>query len=309
MCFTGDPAGTSDAYGTYIFKAGAVHTAIEPIFSYTGFWARSTPLSSRWGPIFWLDYMGMQYRRSRKRKKILVPSLKHGSIPSRTGDPARTDRSSRLSPIQRSFEVVYYSTYVHSNSRIIPNIPVTAAPPHRLFQIVRSTMDGGALSNIRRARNRRTRETPLHELYAPPPLQSASSGTLASPAQQLFCGADLGLDDSYDSDGHDEGGLHGRPQMLPTAPERAPPPRKRTRRSNGCGAHVHGAGIAALTPDTNPYTAVVHETWAVRTEGVSGGVVPLEARYFTGEAASRLRIGEREACGCCVEVCGGREKS
>ncbi|KAJ7270374.1 hypothetical protein C8J57DRAFT_1605335 [Mycena rebaudengoi] len=134
-------------------------------------------------------------------------------------------------------------------------------------------MDGGALSNIRRARNRRTREAPLHELYAPPPPPSASSGTLAPPAQQLFCGADLGLADGYDSDGHDGRGLHGRPQMIPTTPERAPPPRKRTRRSNGCGAHA----------------------WAARTEGVSTGVVPLEARYFTGETASRLRIGEREA--------------
>ncbi|KAJ7270377.1 hypothetical protein C8J57DRAFT_1508417 [Mycena rebaudengoi] len=119
-----------------------------------------------------------------------------------------------------------------------------------------------------------------------------------------ICGADLGLDD--DSDGHDGRGLHGRPQMLPTAPERVPPLRKRTRRSNGCGAHLHGAGVAALTPDTNPYTAVVHETWAARTECVSMGVVPLEARYFTGEVARRLRIGEREACGCCVEGVGCR---
>ncbi|KAJ7270300.1 hypothetical protein C8J57DRAFT_1605232 [Mycena rebaudengoi] len=185
-------------------------------------------------------------------------------------------------------------------SRIIPNAPVTAAPPHRLFD----DMDGGALSNIRRARNRRTREAPLHELYAPPP-QSASSGTLATPAQQLFCGADLGLDDdNYDSDGHDVSGSstpRSGPLMLPTAPERAPPPRKRTRRSNGWGGHVHGAGLAHHLVNTNPYTAVAHETWAARTGGVSTGVVPFEARYFTGEAASRLCIGEREAYGCCVE--------
>ncbi|KAJ7276708.1 hypothetical protein C8J57DRAFT_1223436 [Mycena rebaudengoi] len=55
--------------------------------------------------------------------------------------------------------------------------------------------------------------------------------------------------------------------------------------------HVHGVGIVALTPDT----------WAAHMEGMSGGIMPLEAQSFTGEAASWLCIGEREACGCCVE--------
>ncbi|KAJ7270320.1 hypothetical protein C8J57DRAFT_1605267 [Mycena rebaudengoi] len=151
-------------------------------------------------------------------------------------------------------------------------------------------MDGGALSNIRRARHRRTCDvTPLHELYAPPPQsQSASSGTstLVTP-QQLFCGADLGLDDdNYDSDGHDERGLHGRPQMLPTAPERAPPPRRRTRRSMGGRARAwRGAG----SPSRRYESLYCGRAWDV----ASTCVVPLEARYFTGEVAlgSARRVG------------------
>jgi hypothetical protein len=63
-------------------------------------------------------------------------------------------------------------------------------------------------------------------------------------------------------------------------------------------------GLAHNPSDTNPYPAGAHETWAARASEVSASVVPLEARYFTGEAARRLRIGEREACGCCVEGAG-----
>jgi hypothetical protein len=51
----------------------------------------------------------------------------------------------------------------------------------------------------------------------------------------------------------------------------------------------------------SPILILMLRAWAACTEGGSGGVVPLKARYFTGEAASRLRIGKHKAYGCCVE--------
>jgi hypothetical protein len=51
----------------------------------------------------------------------------------------------------------------------------------------------------------------------------------------------------------------------------------------------------------SPILILILRAWDARTEG---GVVPLEARYFKGEAASQLHIRKREACGCCVEGVG-----
>ncbi|KAJ7270391.1 hypothetical protein C8J57DRAFT_1508429 [Mycena rebaudengoi] len=56
------------------------------------------------------------------------------------------------------------------------------------------------------------------------------------------------------------------------APERAPPPCKRTRRSIGCGV----------------------QTWTARAGGVITGVVPLEAQYFT---TSRRQLHIEKRCG------------
>lgn len=99
---------------------------------------------------------------------------------------------------------------------------------------------------------------------------------VSSPAVVLFCGADQ--DTEADWDEH-------RPCIVEMLPQTSPPPpRKRQRRSNGCGARIHARAV----PDRR---------WRGLLEGASADVVGLADEYFTGDMKHELSLG-KERCGC-----------
>ncbi|KAJ7063574.1 hypothetical protein C8F01DRAFT_1251101 [Mycena amicta] len=101
----------------------------------------------------------------------------------------------------------------------------------------------------------------------------------------LFCGADNGIE-------WDE----RRPCRIQVVPdEETSPPRKRQRRSNGCGTRVHGEAY----PD---------KRWTGLPDGVSRDVIHLGDEYFSSSAKRELMLGKgrcectRTGMGCAI--CG-----
>ncbi|KAF7294574.1 hypothetical protein MIND_00993900 [Mycena indigotica] len=99
--------------------------------------------------------------------------------------------------------------------------------------------------------------------------------TKARPPVALFCGADISVELA---DQH----RPWRPQVVPDEQNTAPP-RKRQRRSTGCGTRIH----TEAHPD---------ERWTGLPEGV-GCLSHLDDGYFTPDARRQLRLG-KESCGC-----------
>ncbi|KAF8191535.1 hypothetical protein K438DRAFT_1762716 [Mycena galopus ATCC 62051] len=100
---------------------------------------------------------------------------------------------------------------------------------------------------------------------------------LASPAVVLFCGS---ADQETEADWDEH-----RPGIVEMLPEITPlPARKRQKRSNGCGARIHGRAMA-------------DRRWRGLLEGASVDVVRLADEYFTSDMKRELLLG-KERCGC-----------
>ncbi|KAJ7025812.1 hypothetical protein C8F04DRAFT_1268799 [Mycena alexandri] len=122
----------------------------------------------------------------------------------------------------------------------------------------------------------------------------ARASTEAVDGVMLFCGLE------HDSDPVLTSSQCPRPApqapFLPCpSPPPSEPPRKRQKRSNGCGTRVHAAGREATH-------------WRAPLAGVTTNVIPLERSYFTSDAVTALNLHE-DACGCAVrgvgcKICG-----
>ncbi|KAJ6609527.1 hypothetical protein B0H10DRAFT_2438488 [Mycena sp. CBHHK59/15] len=122
-----------------------------------------------------------------------------------------------------------------------------------------------------------------------------ASARAPSRSVAVYCGADQPL--NYDELVLEWDGRLGRAQMLPMPLESAPPPPKRQRKSNGCGALVHPAAAASQS-----------RVWRAAEVKGSRVIVPLEDRYFTDDMRSTLLLSEQN-CGCSrkgvgCSVCG-----
>ncbi|KAJ7144930.1 hypothetical protein C8R43DRAFT_953718 [Mycena crocata] len=96
------------------------------------------------------------------------------------------------------------------------------------------------------------------------------------PAVVLFCGADQEIEADWDEH---------RPWVVEMLPEtQPPPPRKRQKRSNGCGVRIHTRAV----PDRR---------WSGQLDGVSPDVVALEDKYFTPDMRREIMLG-KDRCGC-----------
>ncbi|KAF7298432.1 hypothetical protein MKEN_01368300 [Mycena kentingensis (nom. inval.)] len=102
------------------------------------------------------------------------------------------------------------------------------------------------------------------------------------PQVALFCGADLPASDEPEWDQHRSWTV----QIVPEdEPEAVVPPRKRLRRTNGCGTRIH----THADPD---------KTWTGLPDGVNRElVIPLAEKYFSADAKRELMLGS-ERCGC-----------
>ncbi|KAJ7613453.1 hypothetical protein FB45DRAFT_1065045 [Roridomyces roridus] len=107
----------------------------------------------------------------------------------------------------------------------------------------------------------------------------------------LFCGTEIEATDAW-WDAHSPASVPFLPIPLSGTPAR---PRKRPRRSNGCGARVHA--------DVRPVRT--GGRWLGGRDGVVGTVVvPLETRYFDSADAAALGLRGGPGCGCSVDGVG-----
>ncbi|KAJ7138875.1 hypothetical protein C8R46DRAFT_1136432 [Mycena filopes] len=142
--------------------------------------------------------------------------------------------------------------------------------------------------------NMRRRPEPRH--IDPATFASVAPTRTPTPAGiALFCGREYDSSELALDPAQEPTAAAPHPQFLPCPSPPPERPRKRQKRSNGCGAVVHSTGREAVR-------------WRAPLAGVSPNVIPLERAYFTPGAATALNIHE-DACGCAIrgvgcKICG-----
>ncbi|KAJ7221564.1 hypothetical protein GGX14DRAFT_694763 [Mycena pura] len=171
-----------------------------------------------------------------------------------------------------------------------PSLPQSPSTPTQPSPLSEGQMDAGLYTDINFERDfgqwfnspdiLRSGEDSRLRRHRP---QRRASEVVPPPAV-LFCGEDQGPDAGWDEH---------RPWTVETLPETEmpPPPRKRQRRSNGCGARIH----TRAEPD---------KRWLGSLDDVRGDVVvALEEEYFQPDMRRELLLG-KERCGCCKSGVG-----